>query len=261
VAKQDPDYVYSHTMRGWKLALAVLAPAFGCSSTGTQATAVEAGLDATSSNDASSDGGEDAGEDADATLPTCVPLVAAQLLPSNDCVFAGTCEESCSMGASSAYYCAPVPPIGDAALSPTYPSVFTAPIGIVNVIANDPSAYPWEAGAFVSCAPVSCVRWSLADHVGGPSVWPGDPCSDAGDDLEAWTCPSFAGVQPPAAGCFDTGGLGAIGGPGTGVPPQNVWCCPGLGLDAGMTTSDASVGGSGASDAGSPEGGPDAAND
>jgi hypothetical protein len=252
-------------MRAWKvvalLVTAGIAPSLGCSTTGTQAIPVEAGADATTAgDDASSEGGSDAGDEADASLPPCVPLVAAQLAPSKDCVFAGSCPEDCTLGTASAYACAVVPPVGDASPSPSYPSVFTAPIGIVNVIAAGTGEYPWDAAAFVSCGPLACVRWNLADHVGGTSAWAGDPCGDGGDDTEAWSCPPSAGVVPPVAGCFDTGALGSIGGPGTGVPQQNVWCCPGP-TDAGTTTSDSAVAESGA-EGGSPgDAAPDATGD
>jgi hypothetical protein len=236
-------------MRAWKLALVLLAT--GCSSTGTQASPLEAGLDATNpGDDASADGGLDGGE---ASLPPCSPLVASQLAPSEDCVFAGPCPESCTLGAASAYACAVGPAAADASASPLYPSAFAAPIGIVSVIASENAAYPWDAGAFVSCAPLACVRWSTGDHTGGGSAWPGDPCADGGDAVQAWACPAFAGVTPPAAGCFATGALGAIGGPGTGVPSQNVWCCTGP-ADAGAAASDGSV-----TEAGNLDGGPEGA--
>ena len=185
-------------MRAWKLALAVvMLGAPGCSSSGTQASSVEAGLDATSpGDDASSEGGVDGGEDADAE-PMCTPLQAPERLPSRDCVFAGSCPQDCSSGAASAYACIPLAPIGDAAVAPAYPAVFTAPIGIVNVVALDTTAYPWDAAAFISCAPLSCVRWSFGDHVDGTSAWAGDPCSDGGSATEAWSCPLFAGLTPP----------------------------------------------------------------
>jgi hypothetical protein len=242
-------------MRAWKLALAVVTSgasgALACSSTGTQAYPVEAGLDATNpGDDASSESGVDGGEDADAE-PMCSPLLAPERLPSRDCVFAGSCPQDCSLGAASAYACIPLPPIGDAAPAPAYPAVFTAPIGIVNVVALDPTAYPWDAAAYIACAPLSCVRWSFADHVGGTSAWAGDPCSDGGSATEAWSCPLFAGLAPPVAGCFDTGGLGAIGGSDSGIPAQNVWCCPGP-ADAGTlldsaTSDDGSTGDAGVS--------------
>jgi len=236
-------------MRAWKLALAVLA--IGCSSTGTQASLVEAGFDGTTAgDDASSDGSPDAGDEgADATLAPCVPLLAAQVSPSLDCVFAGPCPEDCTLGAASAYACAITTPVGDAAPSPEYPAVFRAPIGIVNVIASETTAYPWDAAAFVSCGPLSCVRWATADHVGGTSAWPGDPCADGGAAAEAWSCPTSPGVVPPATGCFATGALGMIGGPGTGTPSQNVWCCPGPD-DAGLTASDGATSDSGIGDGG-----------
>jgi hypothetical protein len=66
----------------------------------------------------------------------------------------------------------------------------------------------------------------------------------------------LAGVVPPVAGCFATGALGAIGGPGTGVPAQGVWCCPGA-SDAGMTASDGSIADGGVADA-MPDATPDA---
>ncbi len=235
-------------MRAWKLVVAVLAT--GCSSMGTQATPVEAGLDATTAGgDASDDGGTDGGDGGpDASLPSCTPLIAAQVAPSTDCVFAGPCPEDCTLGAAAAYACAAATPASDAATpSPDYPSVFTAPIGIVNVIASEPSAYPWDAAAFVSCGPLSCVRWATADHVGGTSAWPGDPCADGGTAVEAWSCPTSPGIVPPVAGCFATGALGGIGGAGTGTPSQNVWCCPGP-ADAGATSTDAAMPESGIDD-------------
>jgi hypothetical protein len=232
-----------------QLALVVaLVFAQGCSSTGTAPGAAEAGADATTSSDASEDAGEgDAGTNADATLPPCVPLSAPQTTPSDDCVFAGACPLDCLAGTASAYACVSPPVLGDAGPSPAYPANFTAPIGIVNVVAAAPSGYPWDAATYVSCAPIACVRWSFADHVGGTSAWSGDPCADGGNDTEAWACPTAAGLKPPVPGCFDTGGLGAIGGPGTGVPAQNVWCCPGpadAGIDAGAVDAavvDASI--------------------
>jgi hypothetical protein len=236
-------------MRAWKLALTVLA--FGCSSTGTQTSPVEAGLDATT-GDATEEGGLDGGDDGeagDAGVLPCTPLVAAQLAPSEDCVFAGPCPEDCTLGTASAYACVLTAPMADAAPSPEYPSVFTAPIGIVNVVASETSAYPWDASAFVSCGPLACVRWATADHIGGTSAWPGDPCADGGMATLAWSCPTSPGVVPPVAGCFATGALGEIGGPGTGAPAQNVWCCPGP-ADAGMTAVDGSSTESGIVEAG-----------
>lgn len=242
-------------MRAWKLALAVLA--LGCSQAGTQALPVEAGLDATTpGDDASGEGGSDGGEEAEAE-PMCTPLAAPEILPSQDCVFAGNCPEACSLGASAAYACIPLAPIGDAAVVPAYPGTFTAPIGIVNVIALEPGGYPWgDAAAFVSCGPLSCVRWTFGDHVDGSSAWVGDPCGDGGNDTEAWSCPLFAGLAPPVSGCFDTGGLGAIGGADTGVPAQNVWCCPGPG-DGGTMPIEASVMDSASAEDGSGDGSTD----
>jgi hypothetical protein len=132
-----------------------------------------------------------------------------------------------------------------------------APIGIVNVIASEAAAYPWDAGAFISCAPLACVRWATGDHTAGGSAWPGDPCADGGAAVEAWACPGFAGVTPPGAGCFATGALGGIGGPGTGVPSQDVWCCPGS-ADAGAGAGDGSMTEAGNLDGGFPDASVDA---
>jgi hypothetical protein len=245
-------------MRAWKVGWAASVLALGCSTGGTQASPVEGGIDATSSGEASSDAAPLEAGDAtdDAPLPPCTPLVASQVAPSQDCIFAGPCPQDCTLGTASAYACATVPPIGDASPSPEYPSVFQAPIGIVNVVASETAAYPWDAGAFVSCGPLSCVRWATADHVGGTSAWPGDPCADGGAAIEAWSCPVSAGVTPAPAGCFSTGALGAIGGAGTGVPLQNVWCCPGAGQDAGPSAGDAATPDSGVADSGLAKAGP-----
>jgi hypothetical protein len=135
-----------------------------------------------------------------------------------------------------------------------------------------PEAGPWDAGAYLSCAPQSCVRWSLADHVGGGSAWSSDPCaasdSDSGDPTatEAWACPSYEGFQPPLSGCFNAGVGQQLGGPGTGIAVNVLWCCPpptpDAGAEAGATEGgipDGGAGGDGAGDDGSSvEGGPDA---
>ena len=246
-------------MRAWKVGVAVAVLALGCSTGGTQASPLEGGIDATGGGEAPFDAAAlEAGDaTADASLPPCTPLVASQVAPSQDCVFAGPCPEGCTLGTASAYACALAPPIGDASPSPEYPSVFQAPIGIVNVVASETPAYPWDAGAYVSCGPLSCVRWATADHVAGTSAWPGDPCADGGAAIEAWSCPVSAGVTPPSAGCFSTGALGAIGGSGTGVPLQDVWCCPGAGKDAGPSAGDASTSDSGATEAGPADAAPD----
>jgi hypothetical protein len=222
-----------------------------CTSAGTNATIPEAGSDGTVTGDDAAPGeaATDAGDEGDATFNPCYPVVPAQPFPSDNCVFAGPCPEDCLMSTASAYAClvtSGVPGLGGDA-SPVFPSVFTAPIGVVNVIATATAQYPWDASAYVSCAPLSCVRWSTGDHVGGGSAWPGDPCGgDAGTAVQAWTCPGSPGVVPPPAGCINAGPLAAIGGAGTGIPQTAVWCCPPP-PDAGSEEGDG--GDAGASDA------------
>jgi hypothetical protein len=246
-------------MDAWKLAVAFFAA--GCSSAGTQTAAVEAGSDATiSGDDASSDSGpeaSDAGDEGAEAAGPCVMLPAPNTVASDDCIFAGACPLDC-LGGGSAYACQTPSLVNAPAL---YPSVFTAPLSIVTVVAIENTAYPWDAGAFVSCGPLSCVRWASADPTSALAPALGDPCADGGDAFEAWSCPMSPGVRPPMSGCFNTGGLGAIGGADTGVPVQSVWCCP-SGDDAGAPPADAGLGDAAdASDAASDAPLPDAAGD
>ncbi|HEY8089013.1 MAG TPA: hypothetical protein VIF09_14235 [Polyangiaceae bacterium] len=214
-------------MRAWNIAVLVFV--VGCTSGGTE-TAVDAGdgggaSDATTLDAISDDGGgpaSDAGDDSEASgQPPCVAYGDAGRGPSDDCVYSGRCPFDCVGGTASAYACAAGP-------GPTaeYPSAFTLPAEIVHVVDFQPSAYPWDAAAFVSCAPLACVRWATADHVDGGSAWGGDPCSDGGAATEAWACPTLPGVQPAGIGCFNAGDSQRIGGPGTGVDENVVWCCP-----------------------------------
>jgi hypothetical protein len=223
-------------MRTWALGAACLLVA--CNSTGSKAQpGNDSGVDATT-GDASEDA-TDAAEELEAE-PPCLPLTAGNPSPSADCIYAGACPLACGMGTQSAYACnAASVPIPDAG---AYPSAFEVPVGIVTVVGYDPSAYPWEAGAFVSCAPLTCVRWATADHVDGGSTWPTDPCGTPDAAPFAWVCPPFPGVIPAAdAGCTNAGGMNDIGGQGTGVPAQAVWCCGGsLPVEATDAGSDAS---------------------
>jgi hypothetical protein len=250
-AGANPGYEWSHAMRAWSALLGTLATGVlaamggpGCSSSGTTPLS-DAGADATidGAGDANTDAESDANDANDANeeqdrLPPCVPLVA-QPVASDDCVVFGGCPAACASGTATAYACV----AGDGRLdaAPTYPSVFTAPIGVVTDLASEPGAFPWDAAAFISCAPLSCVRWATADHVGGGSAWPGDPCADDGADVtQAWTCPISPGVKPPPSGCFNSGPLNDLGGPGTGIPLATVWCCPAVG-DGGGSGTDAAT--------------------
>lgn len=114
--------------------------------------------------------------------------------------------------------------------------MFNPPSNPVDLVTYQGSAYPWEAGAYVSCAALTCTRWATADHVDGGSAWPGDPCADGGVATQAWACPTTAGVIPSVAGCFNPGDLQSIGGAGTGIPVNVVWCCPPV---SAVTTGDA----------------------
>lgn len=221
---------------------AVLALLLGCSSTGTNAGSTDGGLDATASFS-----GSGLGEDAtlDATeerlaLP-CTGLDAALAVASSDCVYAGTCPDDCISGTASAYLCV----MGsDASL--TYPAAFLPPydnVDSVTIVGYEPAAYPWDgAAASLSCAALTCIRWEIADHVDGGSAWASDPCApaeagtpeagtpvvDAGPFVttQAWACPTLPGVMPPRSGCVAAGDIQRIGGPGTGIPVNAVWCCP-----------------------------------
>ncbi len=193
--------------------------------------------------------GDDADDDSaaaqdaqDGTASACVGLEAG-LAPSDDCLLLGQCPLGCGRGTAAAYACAP-----DDAGNATYPSAFLPPADPVNVVEYLPAAGPWDGGAYVSCAPLACVRWSLADNGPSGSAWAADPCSnpDATNATQAWVCPSYQGFQPDVTGCFNAGLSQRIGGGGTGMVANVVWCCP-SGLEDG--------GPRGGSDAGS-EGGP-----
>ncbi len=222
---------------------AVLALLLGCNSTGTSAGAADGGADATagSSDDGGSAGTGDAADAAaEPTGTPCIDLDATLPVPSSSCVYAGSCPAVCSLGTASGYLCAVGP---DASL--TYPAVFSPPpVDSVDIIGFEPDAYPWSAPAYLSCAALTCTRWSIGDHVEGGSAWPEDPCgpTDAGTEggpildagapitTQAWACPTLPGLAPPVAGCVAAGDLQRIGGPGTGIPVNAVWCCPPPGL-------------------------------
>lgn len=256
-------------MPAWKLALALAAIAAAtagaaCSSSGSSALTGDGGTDATVGGDDASDAGPegaaDAGSDVTALLP-CFDISMVGPRASSDCVYAGPCPEDCLAGTASSYACVAGPPvvfmgatIADA--SPTYPAVFTQPTGVVSIIAAQGGQYPWDGSVFVSCGPLSCVRWATGDHGASGSSWPADPCADAGTDAgaatAAWTCPLAGSVVPPGAGCFNAGTVQHIGGPGTGVPEQSVWCCPpGASADAGADASAGADSGAGAGAGGS----------
>jgi hypothetical protein len=237
-------------MRRWTTAGVLLA--LGCNSTGNQAQPGDGGLaDATTDAMRPQDDGAPLEAHADAAIPSsCLDLDASLPAPSADCVYSGHCPVSCIGGTASAYACNAGP---DGAA--TYPAAFNPPSDPVDIVAYQPGAYPWDAGAYVSCASLSCTRWATADHVNGGSAWPGDPCADGGAATEAWACPTTPGVLPPVAGCYNPGDLQTIGGPGTGIPVNVVWCCPATG-----STDDAgSEGGVDAASEGSSDAGGDAA--
>jgi hypothetical protein len=231
-------------MRRWTIAGVLLA--LGCNSTGSQAQPSDGGPDATTDAPGLDDGGpDDATPEAEAATPsTCLDLDASLPTPSVDCVYSGHCPVSCLGGTASAYACNAGP---DGAA--TYPAVFDPPSDTVDIVATLPGAYPWDAGAFVSCAALSCTRWATGDHVDGGSAWASDPCAEAGAATQAWACPPTPGVLPPPTGCSNPGDLQNIGGPGTGIPVNAVWCCP----PVASTTDDG--GDDAASDTGSEAGG------
>jgi hypothetical protein len=232
-------------MRRWTIAGLLLA--LGCNSSGNQAPLGDAGSDATTDATGPSDGGAaDTTSEAEAATPsTCLAVDASLPVSSADCVYGGHCPVSCAGGTASAYACSAGP---DAAAA--YPAVFDPPSDTVTIVAYEPGAYPWDGGAYLSCAPLTCTRWATADHVDGGSAWAADPCADGGTATQAWACPTTPGVFPSPSGCFNPGDLQNIGGPGTGLPVNVVWCCPPL---ASTATGDGGV--DAASDAGSEAGG------
>jgi hypothetical protein len=210
-------------------ALAAACLATGCSSEGSSLvhSVVDAAPDATLSDDAGVSPGDDGAgsDDGGLTAPQCMPtLPEGGSAPSDDCVGIGRCPQDCLSGAASAFACAaPDPTVG------TYPSVFVARGDPMFLIGYVPSAYPWEAGAFVTCGAQACVRWATADHVEGGSAWASDPCAggDGGASAPlAWACPEYQGFTPPVAGCFNAGIGQEIGGADTGAARSAVWCCP-----------------------------------
>ncbi|HEX8792246.1 MAG TPA: hypothetical protein VF765_14930 [Polyangiaceae bacterium] len=237
-------------MRGWLVGVASLL--LGCSTSGNAASpAGDAGGDATIA-----DGGadaEDANEEAEAA-PPCVSIVQGTPTPSTDCVYAGSCPAGCAGGTAAAYACNASTVGGGAG---AYPSSFQAPTGIVSIVAYDMTTYPWDASAWVSCAPLACVRWATADHIDGGSAWPADPCGGDGGPL-AWVCPPFSGIVPsPDAGCTNAGDMNVIGAGDSGIPSNAVWCCPGVPgaiTDGGSPEATPTEGGS---DEGGADGGGD----
>jgi hypothetical protein len=212
-------------MRAWS-SLALLL-ACSCSDAGTQAADAgdsDAGDDAIpyesgapSESDALSD---DAG--ADSSVAACTDLNVKGARAWDDCVYVGRCPFDCAGGTASAYACSLAPEAG----TPTYPSAFNVNVDAVDVVALLAGAYPWDASAYESCAALTCTRWATGDHVEGGSAWPGDPCADGGAATLAWVCPPSPGVVPRPAGCFAAGDMQTIGGTGTGVSTDSVWCCP-----------------------------------
>jgi hypothetical protein len=238
-------------MRAWLVGLASLL--FACSTSGTQEQAPGDGGNDSTLADGGGDA-EDASEEADAA-PPCVSIVSGNPTASTDCVYAGSCPADCAQGTAAAYACNSASVSTDGGV---YPSAFQAPTGIVSIVAYDVPQYPWgEAGAWISCAPLACVRWATADHVDGGSGWPADPCGGDGGQPLAWVCPPVAGVLPPAdAGCSNAGDRNVIGGGEAGIPANTVWCCRGVPVslgDGGMPDGSAAEGGEG----GSGEGGAD----
>lgn len=214
-------------MRSWLLlALSLVA---GCSSNGSQVqTGTDSGTDATTGDAEAdvTDGGQTGTEAQADAPPACSTLTVNAPAASNDCIYLGSCPENCIMGTASGYACragsVPAPDGG------AYPSTFDTPLGIVSIIGTEDAGYPWDASAYVVCAPLACVRWSTADHLEGGSAWPSDPCGTVDAGPYAWVCPPFPGVLPSTdAGCASAGDMNDIGGAGAGVPSQTVWCCAG----------------------------------
>ncbi len=237
-------------MRRWTTAGVLLA--LGCNSSGNQAQPTDAGpADATADATSPGDAGAVEAQSEAAAPSTCLDLDASLPGPSVDCVYGGHCPVNCIQNTASAYACNAGPDGGA-----TYPAAFNPPSDIVDIVAFQPGAYPWEGGAYVSCGSLSCVRWATADHVDGGSAWAADPCGDGGAATQAWACPTTPGVVPAVAGCFNPGDLQNIGGPGTGIPVNVVWCCPPT-APAADPGSDAGL--DGASDGGVDDSGGDAA--
>jgi hypothetical protein len=214
--------------------LSLLFFAFGCNAAGTDTAPDDAGGDATvdATSETSPTDGAPLESAVDASgAPPCIDLDAGTLIASVDCVYGGHCPASCSDGTASAYLCS-----ARADAAPTYPAELAPPGDSVDVLAFQPDAYPWDAGAYLSCAALTCTRWATGDHVNGASAWSSDPCAEGGAATQAWACPTLPGVLPGAAGCFNAGDIQRIGGPGTGVPVNVVWCCPSAGNDGGEET-------------------------
>jgi len=250
VARAHAPGYEAETLAMRRFATAGVLLALGCNSAGNQAQPGDGGpADATTDAPRPDDGAASEGEAEAATPSTCLDFDATLPSPSVDCVYGGHCPASCIGGTASAYACNTGP---DGAA--TYPAVFNPPSDPVDIVTFQPGAYPWEAGAYVSCAPVSCTRWATADHVDGGSAWAADPCAEAGAATQAWACPTTPGVLPSPTGCLNPGDLQNIGGPDTGIPVNVVWCCPPTASTAtGDAGSDGGVDGS--SDAGVEAGG------
>jgi hypothetical protein len=224
-------------MRAWTSLALLLACA--CNDAGTEAGAADGGgadvtVDAVAyeSSAPSSDSGPDASPAA-----SCTDLNVKGALAWDDCIYLGHCPFDCAGGTASAYACS----LGPDASVPTYPSTFNVNVDAVDVVALLATSYPWDAAAYESCAALTCTRWATADHVDGGSAWPADPCADGGPWTLAWACPPSPGVVPSPAGCFAAGDLQDIGGPGTGIATDSVWCCPSASavLDGGSSEASA----------------------
>jgi hypothetical protein len=183
--------------------------ALACNATGTEpAQPGDAGADGTTSPTSTgspSDGGSSESAVEASLASTCLDLDAGILSASVDCVYGGHCPVSCASGTASAYLCRAA-----ADASATYPAELDPPSDGVDVIAWQPDAYPWDGGAYLSCAPLTCTRWATGDHANGGSAWSGDPCAEGGAATEAWACPTFPGVLPTPAGCFTWSGAARV---------------------------------------------------
>jgi hypothetical protein len=211
-------------MRPW--APIALLIACSCDASGTEAPPDGGGTDVTvEAPTFEGEGGSvaaEAGPNGEAGLAACVDLSPKLAKQWDDCVYAGRCPFDCAGGTASAYLCS----VGPDASSPTYPSAFNLHVDAVDVVALLPAVYPWDASAYESCAALACTRWATADHVEGGSAWEADPCADGGLSNEAWVCPLQPGIVPAGKGCVAMGDLQRIGGAGTGIPSDSVWCCP-----------------------------------